>query len=164
VRKMSLLVLSGAFLGLVTSALGADKISTVLLRDTIEGNLAVIQMGQLAQEKAQSDEVKSFAELVMVDHLVSNEQAQEAAKQIGMAVPTKPSTSQELRYERMSRLSDKALDRAFVVEMIAFYKTIIPRLKNEAKKMNDPVAAFGSEMLPTFEKHLDAAKKLQSRI
>ena len=163
-RKMSLLVLSGAFLGLVTSALGADKISTVLLRDTIEGSLAVIQMGQLAQEKAQSDEVKSFAELAMVDHLVSNEQAQEAAKQIGMAVPTKPSTSQELRYERMSRLSDKALDRAFVVEMIAFYKTIIPRFKNEAKKMNDPVGAFASEMLPTFEKHLDAAQKLQSRI
>jgi hypothetical protein len=48
--------------------------------------------------------------------------------------------------------------------MIAFYKTIIPRFKNEAKKMNDPVGAFASEMLPTFEKHLDAAQKLQSRI
>ena len=143
---------------------GADKISEVLLRDAIQGNLAAIQMGQLAQEKAQNPEVKAFAATVMVDHWASNEQAEKAAKQIGITIPTEPSFSQKLNYEHMSKLSDKALDRALVAEMIVFYKTIIPRFKNEAKKTNDPVGIFAHEELPRLQEHLDAAQKLQSRI
>ena len=163
-RRTSMLAIAGACLSLATSVLAADKISEVLLRDAIQGNLAAIQMGQLAQEKAQSAEVKSFAATVMVDHWVSNEQGEKAAKQIGMTVPTGPSISQKLRYEQMSKLSDKALDRAFVTAMIAFYKTIIPRFKNEAKKTTDPVGIFAHEELPRLEEHLDTAQKLQSRI
>jgi putative membrane protein len=164
VRTTSMLVAVGAFLGLATSVLAADKISEVLLRDAIQGNLAAIQMSQLAQEKAQSAEVKSFAATVMVDHWVSNEQGEKAAKQSGITVPTAPSISQKLEYEKMSKLSDKALDRAFVAAMIAFYKAIIPRFKNEALKTNDPVGIFAKEELPRLEEHLDAAQKLQSRI
>jgi putative membrane protein len=163
-KKISLLIISGAFLGLPTSVLGADKISEVLLRDAVQGNLAAIQMGQLAQEKAQSAEVKSFAATVMVDHWVSNEQGEKAAKQIGITVPSEPSINQKVKYQHILRLSDKALDRAFLAEMIVFYKTIIPRFKNEAKKTNDPIGIFAKEELPRLEEHLDTAQKLQSRI
>jgi putative membrane protein len=162
-KKISLLILSGAFFGLPTSVFGADKVSEVLLRDAIQGNLAAIQISQLAQEKAQSAEVKSFAATVMVDHWVSNEQGEKAAKQIGITIPTEPSINQKLKYERMSKLSDKALDRAFLAEMILFYKTIVHRFKNEAKKTNDPVGIFAKEELPRLEEHLDAAQKLQSK-
>jgi putative membrane protein len=164
VRTISMLVVVGAFFGLATSVLAADKISEVLLRDAIQGNLAVIQMSQLAQEKAQSAEVKSFAATVMVDHWVSNEQGEKAAKQSGITVPTAPSVSQKLEYEKMSKLSDKALDRAFVAAMVVFYKAIIPRFKNEVMKTNDPVGIFAKEELPRLQEHLDAAQKLQSRI
>jgi putative membrane protein len=164
VRRALMLVVAGAYLGLATSVLAADKISEVLLRDAIQANLAVIQMGQLAQEKAQSAEVKSFAATVMVDHWVSNEQGEKVAKQIGMTIPTEPSISQKLKYEQISKLSDKALDRAFVAAMITFYKTMIPRFKNEAKKTNDPVGIFANAELPRLEEHLDTAQKLQSRI
>jgi putative membrane protein len=162
-KKISLLILSGAIFGLATSVLGADKVSEVLLRDAIQGNLAAIQMSQLAQEKAQSAEVKSFAAAVMVDHWVSNEHGEKAAKQIGITIPTEPSINQKLKYEHMSKLSDKALDRAFLAEMIVFYKTIIPRVRNEAKKTHDPVGLFANDELPRLEEHLGAAQKLQSR-
>jgi putative membrane protein len=163
-KKLSLLIVSTVVLRIATLAWGADKVSEVLLRDAIQGNLAAIQMGQLAQERAQSPELKAFAATVMVDHWASNEQAEKAAKQIGITIPTEPSFSQKLNYEHMSKLSDKALDRAVVAEMIVFYKTIIPRFKNEAKKTNDPVGIFAHEELPRLQEHLDAAQKLQSRI
>src|SRR5271166_1072819 len=164
VKKLSLLILSAVVLRMATPAWGADKVSEVLLRDAIQGNLAAIQMGQLAQEKAQNSEVKAFAATVMVDHWASNEQAEKAAKQIGITIPTEPSFSQKLNYEHMSKLSDKALDRALVAEMIVFYKAIIPRFKNEAKKTNDPVGIFAHEELPRLQEHLDAAQKLQPKI
>ena len=163
-KKLSLLILSAVVLRMATPAWGADKVSEVLLRDAIQGNLAAIQMGQLAQEKAQNPEVKAFAATVMVDHWASNEQAEKAAKQIGITIPTEPSSSQKLNYQHMSKLSDKALDRALVAEMIVFYKAIIPRFKNEAKKTNDPVGIFAHEELPRLQEHLDAAQKLQPKI
>jgi putative membrane protein len=157
-------IVSAAFIGLASSGWAADKIGAVLLRDAIQGNLTAIMMGQLGQEKAQSPDVRAFAATVMVDHWASNEQAENAAKQIGIAIPTEPSSSQKLSYEHMSKLSDKALDRAFVGAMIVFYKTIIPRFKNEAKKTNDPIGIFAHEELPRLQEHLDAAQKLQSGI
>jgi putative membrane protein len=156
--------LSAVFTALATTAWEADKISEVLLRDAIQGNLAAIQMGQLAQDKAQNPDIRAFAATVMVDHWASNEQAEKTAKEIGIAIPSGPSFSQKLRYEQMAKLSDKALDRAFVSEMIVFYKALIPRFKNAVKKTGDPVAILAKEELPRLQDHLEAAQKLQSGI
>ena len=60
VKNLALLAFAGALLGSVTAASGVDKLSEVFIRDAIQGNLAEIQMGQLAEEKAQDAEVKSY--------------------------------------------------------------------------------------------------------
>jgi putative membrane protein len=164
VRHLTLLVCTGALLGLVTAALGADKVSEVFIRDAIEGNLAQIELGQLAQEKTQSAEIKSYGQMLVTDHSASNEQAEKVAKQIGIAVPTEPSVNQKATYKTMAKLSGTGFDRAFIKEMIADLKANITRFQSEAKKRNDPAADFANQMLPTLSKHLDAAEKLKAGI
>jgi putative membrane protein len=161
VKNLALLAFAGALLGSVTAASGVDKLSEVFIRDAIQGNLAEIQMGQLAEEKAQDAEVKSYGQMLVTDHSASNEQAEKVAKQIGITVPTDPSVDQKAAYDRMSRLSGTAFDRAFIKEMIGSHKTNIVRFQNEAKKKNDPAADFANQTLPTLKKHLDAAQKLE---
>ncbi len=56
-------------------------------------------------QKAQSAELKSYGQMLVTDHSASNDQAEKVAKQIGIAVPTKPSVNQKATYDRMSRLS-----------------------------------------------------------
>ena len=163
-KNSGLLAFAGALLGLVTAASGADKVSEVFIRDAIQGNLAEIQMGQLAQAKTQSAEVKSYAQMLVTDHSTSNEQAEKVAKQIGITVPTELSVGQKVTYNRMSKLSGTAFDRAFVAEMITGHKTTITRFQNEAKKKDDPAADFANQMLPTLKKHLDAAQQLEPGI
>ncbi len=164
VRNLTLLVSTAALLGWVATASGADKVSEVFIRDAIQRNLAEIQLGQLAQDKAQTAEVKSYGQMLVTDQSASNEQAEEVAEQIGITVPTEPTVGQKAMYDQMSRLSGTAFDRAFVREMIAEHKMNIPRFQNEAKKTNDPVADFANQTLPILKKHLDAAQKLQSGI
>lgn len=159
-KNLALLAFAGMLLGSVTAALGADKVSEVFIRDAIQGNLAEIQMGQLAQEKAQDAEVKSYGQMLVTDHSASNEQAEKVAKQIGVTVPTELSLSQKAMYDRISKLSGTAFDRAFAAEMIAGHKTNIARFQNEAKKKNDPAADFANQTLPTLKKHLEAAQKI----
>ena len=163
-KNSGLLAFAGALLGLVTAASGADKVSEVFIRDAVQGNLAEIKLGQLAQEKTQSAEVKSYAQMLVTDHSTSNEQAEKDAKQIGITIPTELSVSQKSTYNRMSKLSGTAFDRAFVAEMIAGYKTNITRFQKEAKKKDDPAADFANQMLPTLKKHLDAAQQLEPGI
>ena len=126
----------------------------MFIRDAVQGNLAEIKLGQLAQEKTQSAEVKFYAQMRVTDRSTSNEQAEKGAKQIGITIPTELSVSQKVTY---NKLSGTAFDRAFVAEMIAGHKTSITRFQNEAKKKDDPAGDFANQMLPTLKKHLDAA-------
>jgi len=148
----------------MTAASGADKVSPVFIRDAIQRNLAEIRMGQLAQDKAQSSDVKSYGQMLVTDQSASNEQAEKVAEQIGIATPTEPSVTQKAMLDKMSRLSGTAFDRAFINEMIADHKMNIARFQNEAKKKNDPAADFANQALPTLKKHLDAAQKLDPNI
>lgn len=159
-RHLTLIVIAGSLLGLVTTASAADKLSQVFLRDAIQGNLAQIQLSELAQEKSQSAELQSYGQMLITDLSALDELAEKVAKQIGIPVPTEPSVSQKATYDKMSRLTGTAFDRAFIKMMIADHKTDIPRFQNEAKKKNDPAADFANQMLPTLKKHLDAAQKL----
>ena len=160
-RNLTLLVFTGLLLGSIAVASGADKVSQVFIRDAIQGNLAEIQIGQLAQEKAQGADVKSYGQMLVTDHSASNEQAGKVAEQIGVTAPTEPSVNQKAVHDRMAKLSGTAFDRAFINEMIADHKMNIARFQNEAKKKNDPVADFANQTLPTLQKHLDAARKLE---
>ena len=150
-KNSGLLAFAGALMGLVTAASGADKVSEVFIRDAVQGNLAEIKLGQLAQEKTQSAEVKSYAQMLVTDHSTSNEQAEKAAKQIGITIPTELSVSQKVTYNRMSKLSGTAFDRAFVAEMIAGRKTSITRFQNEAKKNDDPAGDFATDAADSEE-------------
>ncbi len=160
-RNLMLSALAGTLLGALSAASAADKVSQVLIRDAIQDNLAEIQMGQLAQDKTQSSDVKSYGQMLVADDSALNEQAEKVAEQIGIAAPTEPSSNQKAMYEKMSRLSGTEFDRAFIKEIIADHKANIARLQNEAKKTNDPAADFARQALPTLKKHLDAAQKLE---
>lgn len=75
----------------------ADKDSQKFIKAAIEGNIAEVDVGKLAQEKGKSDAVKQFGAMLVKDHSAANEKAKQAASQIGVdpvpGFPTRPSTS-----------------------------------------------------------------------
>ncbi len=50
-------------------------------------------MGQLAQQKAQSEGVKSYGEMLVTDHEANNEKAKQVANEIGVSPPSEPTAS-----------------------------------------------------------------------
>jgi putative membrane protein len=156
------LALAVALLSPMTVAVAADKVSQVFLRDAMQRNLSEIQLAKLAQDKAQSPDVKSYGQTLVDDQSASNEQAAKVAQQIGITVPTDPSVSQKAIYDNLSKLSGATFDRAFIKAVIADHEMNIARFQNEAKKKNDPVADYANQVLPVLTQHLDAARKLGS--
>ena len=138
-----------------------DKASQKFLKEAIEGNLAEVQMGELAQKNGNSDKVRSFGQMLQKDHSDANQKATAAANQLGMSPPTEPNRKQKAMYGRMSKLSGDNFDREFAKHMVEDHKKDIKAYEKEAKK-NDAAAAYAKEALPTLHKHLETAQSLSS--
>jgi putative membrane protein len=132
------------------------------LKKAMEGNLAEVQMGKLAQEKGASDGVRSFGKELEQDHSAAYDKAKTAAGQVGLTPPTEPNKKQKADYERMSKLSGAKFDRAFVTHMVADHKKDIKEYQKEANK-NDAASGYAKESLPVLQKHLEAAQSLAAK-
>jgi putative membrane protein len=157
-----LILSAGTAAALVCAAPGAwaqDKASQKFLQEAIQSNLAEIEMGKLAQQKGQSEAVKSFGQMLVTDHGGANQKAISVAGQMGVTPPGEPSAKQKREYQTMSKLSGEKFDRAFARHMVADHKEDIRAFEKEAKK-NDAAGQFAQEALPTLRKHLETAQSL----
>jgi putative membrane protein len=138
---------------------GQDNASQKFLTEAIEGNLAEVQMGQLAQKNGNSDGVRSFGQMLEKDHSEANQKATTAASSLAVTPPTAPNSKQKADYDRMSKLTGAKFDQEFVKHMIADHKKDIRDYDKEAKK-NDAGGSYAKETLPTLHKHLETAQSL----
>jgi putative membrane protein len=117
-------------------------------------------MGELAQTNGQSDGVKSFGKMLSSDHAAANEKAIGAAKSLGMAPPTEPSSKQKADYDEMAKMSGAQFDKMFAKHMVADHKKDIAEYTKEAK-IKDAAGEYAGDQLDTLQKHLDDAKSLE---
>jgi putative membrane protein len=144
-----------------TSAFAQDRSDKAFLQEAIEGNYAEIQMGQLAQQKGQSDGVKSFGQMLVTDHTDANNKALSVAKDVGLNPPDGPNKKQQSNYDRLSKLSGAAFDRRFARDMVMDHRNDI-REYERASKAKDSIGQYAGDSLPTLRKHLRTAQSLES--
>lgn len=142
-------------------AAAASRADQAFMTKAIQGDMAEVQMGQLAQQKGQNQQVKSFGQMLVNDHQANEQKADQLAKQIGMNPPSSPSAMQKADYNRLSKLSGAAFDRRFAAMMVADHRKDISEFRQESRKSNDAVAQFTKQTLPVLEKHLRAAEKIE---
>jgi putative membrane protein len=152
-----------ALLGSASAALAASQTDQTFMTKAIQGDMAEVQMGQLAQQKGGSDSVKSFGQMLVTDHQANQQQAEQLAKQIGVMPPTAPSAKQKADYDRLSKLSGAPFDRQFAQMMVKDHRKDISEFRKEARNSKDQVAQYASQTVPTLEKHLRAAEQLDHK-
>jgi putative membrane protein len=144
----------------ICTASAKDTASEAFLKKAIEGNYAEVSMGDLAQKNGQSDGVKSFGKMLSTDHAAANQKARDAAKSIGMNLPTEPNARQKADYDKMSKTSGMEFDKIFATHMIADHQKDVVIYK-KASKMKDAAGEYASGEIDTLQKHLDTAKSLK---
>jgi putative membrane protein len=144
----------------VIGGAASDKASEKFIKDAIQGNLAAVAVGKLAQQKGASAGVRSFG--LVSEHGAANEKAMSVAQTMGVTPPTEPNQKQKATYDRLSKLSGAQFDRAFAKAMVEDHQNDIREFEKEAKKMNDPAADFAKATLPILHKHLEEAQALAS--
>ena len=122
--------------------------------------IAEVQLGQLAQSKAASDEVKSFANRMVTDHGKANEQLKSLAASKGVELPADTDKDHKKKMDKLGKLSGPDFDRAYMKDMVSDHKKDVSAFRKEAKGAKDAdVKGFASQTLPTLEDHLAMAQK-----
>jgi len=143
----------------------AEKISRAdskFLKEASEANQSEIKLGELAKERASSEEVKDFAEHMINDHRESQEQVTRLAEEKNVELPKKD--MEDHTYRKLSKLSGAKFDDAYMDAMVKDHKKDVSEFEKACKKVQDQdVQSFANKTLPKLEEHLQKAKKLEER-
>jgi putative membrane protein len=146
---------------LTSASFAADE--STFLQDAIQGSLAEVQMGQLAQQNGSSEDVKAFGQTLVTDHSQSMDQASALAEAMNVEVPTKPKAEAQQEYEKLKALKGADFDKAFSEHMVMDHQKEIEKFEDQAEGGSDEVAQFAKQTLPVLNTHLDLAKKIEAQ-
>lgn len=147
--------------GLLASAAAFADPPDQFVKKAIQGNIAEVKMGELAQKNGGSDGVKSFGKMLETDHGKAKDQTVALAKTMNIDPPTEPAADAKTTYDKMAKLKGAEFDKEFAHHMVMDHKTDIAEYEEEAKeKGNAQVSKYASDTLPTLKKHLQTAEAL----
>jgi putative membrane protein len=142
------------------AAFSAEIPDAKFYRDAAEGGLAEVALGNLAQQKAQSPDVKEFGAKMVKDHSAANEKLKALAQSKNITLPANPSVEELEAKAKLQALSGQSFDKSYIKGMVKDHEQDIAEFKKEAASGRDPDArAFASATLPNLEEHL---KKIQA--
>jgi putative membrane protein len=125
------------------------------------GNMSEVEMGKVAQERAQNEDVKKFAQRMVTDHGKANEELMTLAQQKGVTLPSDPGKLPGAGQQRLDKVAAPAFDREYVNHMLKEHRKDVAEFRKQAQKGSDPdVKAWAAKTLPTLEEHLRMVQEL----
>jgi putative membrane protein len=135
------------------------------IREAAEGGMAEVELGQLAVQKAASDDVKKFGQRMVDDHGKANDKLKELAASKGITLPQGPNSKQEATKERLAKLSGERFDKAYMRDMLLDHKKDVAAFRSESTLGRDSdVRSFASATLPTLKDHLKNAQSVAPKL
>jgi len=125
------------------------------------GGMHEVELGKLAADRAKDPGVKQFGQMMVTDHTKANEELKKVAKGGGFTIPDKLDEKQQKEIDRFKNLTGDAFDREYAKHMVKDHEEDLAEFTRASKEAKNPaLKEFATKTLPTLQKHLEAAKKL----
>ena len=131
-----------------------------------QGNMAEVALGKVAQQNAQSDDVKKFAQRMVDDHGKAEEDLEGVASKANITLPTDVNAQQKAEQQRLEKLNGAAFDRAYMAMMVKDHTKDVAEFKKEANTAgaNSDLKDYAQRTYPTLEDHLTNAKAVNDAL
>lgn len=127
----------------------------------LAGGMAEVQLGQLAEQKSNSEDVKQFGQRMVDDHTKLNDQMKPIAAQLGVEPPTQLMPKDQELMTRLQGLSGDEFDKAYIKAMLKDHKKDNKEFQMEASNGQNPqekeAAMQGDQII---KQHLQLAEQL----
>ncbi len=129
-----------------------------------QSNLAQVNLGQMARDKATSADVKTFAEKMIADHSQANEELKQLALTKGVALPAVVNKEQTKSSNDLSKKVGMDFDKSYMAQMIRDHEAAVGKFQAASQNTSDPdLKAWAARTLPTLQNHLAMAKQIAAR-
>lgn len=140
---------------------GSGDTDSTFVKKAARGGLAEVELGQLATQKASSDEVKKFGQRMVDDHSKANDQLKQVAAAKNIELPQNLNAKDKATKARLEKLSGEKFDKAYMKDMVKDHQKDVAEFEQEAKVAKDPqIKGFAEQSLPTLKEHLQEAEKI----
>ena len=132
------------------------------LKDMAQANINEIAAAKIALNKAQSSEVKAFAQQMVDDHGGALTKVQAVAQQKGVTLPTEPDAMHKTMAANLEKQSGDAFDKMYMENAgTKDHQMVLSKLQSDAKMIKDPdVKALADAHTPVVEQHLKTAQQI----
>lgn len=164
----SISILSFMLMVTVLSAQAAENLARKDMKFVHEaaiGGMLQVQLGQMAKDKAQSQDVKDFGARMVTDHSGVNTELKQLADKKGVMLPDKLDKKHEKIVDKLSKLSGADFDKEYMKLMVKGHKDDVAAFKKASKDLKDPdLKDFAAKTLPAYEEHLKLAKETEAKL
>ena len=129
------------------------------------GGQAEVELGRLATEQSQNDEVTQYGQTLVDEHTAANEKLKQIAEEKGIELSSDlPDEAQEAK-DSLSQMTGLDFDRAFIEQMVSDHERTIDLFDKQAQQGQDAeLKAFAENTLPTLREHLDEAQRIEEEL
>ncbi|WP_312973455.1 DUF4142 domain-containing protein [Atlantibacter sp.] len=132
------------------------------LTDMAQANINEVAAARIALQKAQSSEVKTFAQKMIEDHGSALTKVQAVAQQKGVTLPTEPDAMHKDMGAKLEQQTGDAFDKMYMENAgTKDHEMVLSKLKSDAQNIKDPdVKALADAHTPVVEQHLKSAQQM----
>lgn len=131
-----------------------------------QSGMLEVKAGEVAQKRASSDEVKSFATMMVNDHSEANTKLKSLAMQHKVMLPATLDAEHAAKLKKLQNTKKgKSFDMAYVDAMVMGHEMTVALFEKASSSATAPdVKAFATETLPTLNQHLTMIKEIKGKM
>ena len=159
-------------------AVSAQANDTSFASQAALANMAEIQLGHLAVKKAQSPDVKKFAQMMIDDHVKAQQELADAASGAGVQWPKQLDDKHRQIHQRLSSLNGDRFDREYMKTMVDGHRDVETMLASRVESgttrpssgaksdtaLTANVNKWATKTLPSVRAHLKEAEQVQGSL
>ncbi|MFP4090910.1 MAG: DUF4142 domain-containing protein [Cyclobacteriaceae bacterium] len=152
-----------------TTTVSAQDVSAFNYQEFVakaaSGNMMEVELGKMAQERASSEEVVNFAEMMVEDHSKAQEELRGVAEKEGYTFPGSMMREYEEKVERLSQLSGESFDQVYMETMVEGHEKAIKSYEKAADKAPDQtLKTYAQKTLNVLKQHYQRAQEIEQMV
>jgi putative membrane protein len=148
----------------VNSALGITPSTPDFVKEAAQSDMFEIQSSQLAQQKSDDAQTKSFAQRMVTDHTKTTSDIKSmvsGGKLKGVELPTDMASSQKSMLDKLKGLNGKDFTKQYHSDQVSGHKDAVSLFERYGKGGdNAELKDWANKTLPTLREHLKMAEDL----
>jgi putative membrane protein len=141
------------------------RTDSAFISEVNASNAAEIRLARMADNRAQNEQVKDFAEKLVTDHTRMNTELATVSSRGGLQVTANISPRHQEQVTRLGRLNGEEFDRAFMAAMVQNHQQGVSTFQTRGNSAQSAeVRQFVTRNLSTLQEHLTLAQRVSREV